>query len=493
MWCSTSGEPYVRVRARSGDVAHGRGVTSVTLRPDAPGSKMRSVIRRPALQGSLLLAALVAVIVTAGPASAQSTSPSPTSGPSVNGQVSGALASGSTLTIRVDGTMPGGWQALHLLEASIMSGNQELDQLRFDIEDNKLIVGEQDLIVGTGAVATSAYLRVSGADVIVTTGGANISFEVDAHVVKTIPEDARFVLGVVDDLRRVGRGHPVAGSAREWRDHLGDGDRGDPDRAPCRRRDRESLRFQAPAPSAALALRHDRSAPAGRARVAPPTHDPSQLRRRLYATVAAKLDRDTREHDGRGLWSDLANRVDPAEYRPHLRDDIEVKAFKLRWGNDYAMIANPTDLVHYQLRPEDVEAPRAHGRDPDREGDRRRVLPGVRRSRARRGRGSGPTASDRELPDRALRRHDGDRPASGPSHDDGEDEGPRVRQDALDRLDGSPQARRLALSSWAAVLLHPGGRGRRARACRPGARGVRGRLRRAIASISGATLPRPRR
>lgn len=75
----------------------------------------------------------------------------------------------------------------------------------------------------------------------------------------------------------------------------------------------------------------------------------------LYANVEAKLDRDTREHDGRGLWSDLAKLVDPAEYRPHLRDDIEVKVFKLRWGNDYAMIANPTDLVHYQLRPEDVE------------------------------------------------------------------------------------------------------------------------------------------
>jgi hypothetical protein len=161
---------------------------------------MRSVIGRPAFGWSLLLAALLAVIVTAGPASAQSTSPSPASGPSVSGQVSGALASGSTLTIRVDGTMPGGWQALHLLQASIVSGNQELEKLRFDIEDNKLIVGEQDLIVGTGAVVTSTYLRVSGANVIVTTGGANISFEVETHVVKAIPEDARFVLGVVDDF-----------------------------------------------------------------------------------------------------------------------------------------------------------------------------------------------------------------------------------------------------------------------------------------------------
>jgi hypothetical protein len=161
---------------------------------------MRSVIGRRALGAHLLAAALLAVIVAAAPASAQSASPSPASGPGVNGQVTGALAAGSTLTIGIDGTMPGGWHALHLLEASVMSGNQELDRLRFDIEDNKLTVGDQDLIVGTGATATSEYLRVSGANVIVTTGGANLSFEVDAHVVKTIPEEARFVLGVVDDF-----------------------------------------------------------------------------------------------------------------------------------------------------------------------------------------------------------------------------------------------------------------------------------------------------
>jgi hypothetical protein len=160
---------------------------------------MRSVIRRRALGAQVLVASLV-VVLAGGPASAQSPTPSPTRGPSVNGEVTGALAVGSTLTIRIDGAMPGGWEALHLLEATIASGNRELDRLRFDIEDNKLTVGDQDLIVGTGATATSEYLRVNGADVIVTTGGANLSFEVDAHVVKTIPGDGRFVLGVVDDF-----------------------------------------------------------------------------------------------------------------------------------------------------------------------------------------------------------------------------------------------------------------------------------------------------
>jgi hypothetical protein len=199
-FCGNLLEPYAPVSAPLGDAAHHRAVTSVTLRLGAAGSKMRSVIGRRALRAHMLVAALLAVIVAPGHASAQSASPSPASGPSVHGQVTGALAVGSTLTIRIDGTMPGGWEALHLLETTITSGNQELDRLRFDIEDNKLTVGDQDLIVGTGATATSEYLRVNGADVIVTTGGANLSFEVHAHVVRTIPGDARFVLGVVDDF-----------------------------------------------------------------------------------------------------------------------------------------------------------------------------------------------------------------------------------------------------------------------------------------------------
>jgi hypothetical protein len=193
-------EPYVPFAAPLGVAAHDRRVTSITLRLGASGSKMRSVTGRRALGAHLLVAALLAVIVAAGPASAQSASPSPASGPSVNGQVTGALAAGSTLTIRIDGTMPGGWEALHLLEAAVMSGNQELDRLRFDIEDNKLMVGDQDLIVGTGATATGEYLRVNGANVVVTTGGANLAFETDARVVKAIPQDARFVLSVVDDF-----------------------------------------------------------------------------------------------------------------------------------------------------------------------------------------------------------------------------------------------------------------------------------------------------
>lgn len=93
----------------------------------------------------------------------------------------------------------------------------------------------------------------------------------------------------------------------------------------------------------------------------------------IYARVAERLeggehdadlpevedpaaDADDDEPVAAGIWNELANRVDPAAYRPRLRDEIEIKTFRLKWGNDYAMVANPTDLVHYQVSVEDAEA-----------------------------------------------------------------------------------------------------------------------------------------
>jgi CRP-like cAMP-binding protein/Zn-dependent protease len=61
------------------------------------------------------------------------------------------------------------------------------------------------------------------------------------------------------------------------------------------------------------------------------------------------------DEETRGLWDELAQRVDPAEFRPQLAPDVEVKEFSLRWGNDYAMIANPRELLHYRLEAGEVE------------------------------------------------------------------------------------------------------------------------------------------
>jgi len=75
----------------------------------------------------------------------------------------------------------------------------------------------------------------------------------------------------------------------------------------------------------------------------------------LYVAVGARLEEEPTEKDGSGIWDVLANRVDQAVYRPRLRDDIEIKTFRLRWGNDYSIIANPTEFLHFQISPEDAE------------------------------------------------------------------------------------------------------------------------------------------
>lgn len=125
---------------------------------------------------------------------------SPRPGPTVSGEVAGDVVEGSTLTLSVDATMPGGWEGLHLIEISARSGPEELQRIRFDVEDNQLRVGELPIAIGTGAVAQGEYLRISGSDVVVTTGGANLSFSVEADVVRGFPEDVAFrVIATTDD------------------------------------------------------------------------------------------------------------------------------------------------------------------------------------------------------------------------------------------------------------------------------------------------------
>jgi hypothetical protein len=138
----------------------------------------------------------LALLVTPA-ARAQTSAP-----PTVNGSVTGGLAQGGTITLRVDATAVGGWQNLHRIQVSVEGGGKVLEQLAFDIENNQLAVGPHDIVIGTGAVATGTYLRVNGADVVLTTGGANLSFSTTAHVIRAIPAGATFTLSALDDFGR---------------------------------------------------------------------------------------------------------------------------------------------------------------------------------------------------------------------------------------------------------------------------------------------------
>jgi CRP-like cAMP-binding protein len=50
-----------------------------------------------------------------------------------------------------------------------------------------------------------------------------------------------------------------------------------------------------------------------------------------------------------GVWSRLAEAVDPERYRPKTAAGIEISRFILRWGDDYAMVAAPDHTEHFQL------------------------------------------------------------------------------------------------------------------------------------------------
>jgi CRP-like cAMP-binding protein/Zn-dependent protease len=55
------------------------------------------------------------------------------------------------------------------------------------------------------------------------------------------------------------------------------------------------------------------------------------------------------------VWETLNERLDLTLLRPRLVDDVEIRIFRLRWGNDYAMIANPRRLIHFQLEVWEAE------------------------------------------------------------------------------------------------------------------------------------------
>jgi CRP-like cAMP-binding protein/Zn-dependent protease len=67
----------------------------------------------------------------------------------------------------------------------------------------------------------------------------------------------------------------------------------------------------------------------------------------VYGLVAERASSDGKADVA--LWDRLSDLVDPNSIRPKLANHVEIREFPLRWGNDYVMVANTRDLVHYRL------------------------------------------------------------------------------------------------------------------------------------------------
>ena len=73
----------------------------------------------------------------------------------------------------------------------------------------------------------------------------------------------------------------------------------------------------------------------------------------LTAALASALTREPAVHAD--LYATLTESLEVANLRPRLRDGCEVKIFRLRWGNDFAMLARDDRELHYRLEVWEAE------------------------------------------------------------------------------------------------------------------------------------------
>ncbi len=144
-----------------------------------------------------VLALTLMLVVVAG-RTARADSPDP----GISGSVRGSAVGGGVLTIEIDAQKVGGWQGLHELEVDLVVAGSVADAMTYEVENDLLDLGSSAVFAGTGSRATGSYLAVDGADIVVTTGGANLAMTLKADVLRAIPASARFRLSVVDDLGR---------------------------------------------------------------------------------------------------------------------------------------------------------------------------------------------------------------------------------------------------------------------------------------------------
>jgi hypothetical protein len=137
-----------------------------------------------------------------------------TNSPRVSGSATGTLSPGSSITVRIDAVEVGGWQGLQVLEASLLIGGQPAEVVTYDVQSQQLSVGDQSVLAGTGGSVSGTYLTVSAAQVVVTTGGANLSLSVTGKVLRAIPSDARVRFEAIDDSGGTARQTQPIGSAK---------------------------------------------------------------------------------------------------------------------------------------------------------------------------------------------------------------------------------------------------------------------------------------
>lgn len=64
---------------------------------------------------------------------------------------------------------------------------------------------------------------------------------------------------------------------------------------------------------------------------------------------APQVEEDEAPEGLGGIWDRLVDVVELTSFRPQLAEGTELKVFRLRWGDDYAMIASPDRTEHFRI------------------------------------------------------------------------------------------------------------------------------------------------
>jgi hypothetical protein len=145
---------------------------------------------------------LLALLFAAGPAGAQSVSPSAgpaTPGVRLSGSVTGSLLKGGVVTFRLRVTEPGGFRNLQLFKVTMLLHDLVLSEFTYLQDANAIAVrGSQLVTVGTPGILDGSFFRFRGLDVSTTAAGNNFEAAIRSQVLQDVPPGADFQFSAIN-------------------------------------------------------------------------------------------------------------------------------------------------------------------------------------------------------------------------------------------------------------------------------------------------------
>ncbi len=143
--------------------------------------------------------------------------------PSVRGSITGGVTTGSSIVFRVDAREPESHGRFADVQVVLLLHSVILDEIDVRPAARSFsMTSSLPVTVGSRAVATGAFLQVSGRGIGIHASGDLLVVSVRATVIHDVPDGSRFALGAIDGFNQVARVFrpvdvpPAAGGGFSW-------------------------------------------------------------------------------------------------------------------------------------------------------------------------------------------------------------------------------------------------------------------------------------